>query len=410
MKINLTRIAAAIPLALACLTVSAADVSQDQAKALQQRMLTLDSHLDTPANFGRPGWNFFERHDHSKDGSQVDYPRMLEGSLDGGLWVIFTPQRGRTEKDDIAARDHGLKRLAQIREWLAANPDKLELAVTADDAARIKKAGKRVVYISIENAAPLSRDPSLLNYYYDQGVRVLGITHTSNNDFGDSSNTAAEWNGLSEKGKALVAEANRLGIVIDQSHASDAVFDQLMELSTAPILLSHSSADDVFDHPRNIDDARIRKLASKGGVLMVNALGAYLKDTGESDAYRTELRALYESFGGRRGLTDDNRDAFFAKKKELDARHKLKPATLEDYFDHVLHIIKVAGPNHVGFGADWDGGGGVVGLEDISLLPKITQRLLKEGYSEQQIENMWSGNMLRVMREAQAKAAPKPAN
>ena len=408
MPLSLDRLALGLLLATAASTGHAAEVSFEQAKALQERIITLDSHLDTPMNFARPGWDFFDRHDHSKDGSQIDYPRMLEGALDGGLWVIYTPQRGRSERDDIEARDHGLKRLAQIRELIAAHPDKLELALTADDAARIKAAGKRVFYISIENAAPLSRDPSLLQYYYDQGVRVVGITHTSNNDFGDSANTEAEWNGLSPKGKALVAEANRLGMVIDQSHASDAVFDQVIELSKAPILLTHTSADDVYEHPRNIDDARIRKLAAKGGVIMVNSLGSYIRDTGETPAYRDELRALYEKFGGRRGLKDEDRQAFLAAKQALDAKHKITPATIEDYLAHILHIIKVAGPDHVGLGADWDGGGGVVGLEDISLLPKITQRLLQEGYSEQQVANIWGGNMLRVIRQAQA-LAEKPA-
>ena len=400
------RLALALTLAAASTTAQAADVTLQQAKALQQRLITLDSHLDTPMNFARDGWSFFDRHDVASDGTQVDYPRMVEGALDGGLWVIYTPQRGRSEQDDIQARNHGLTRLAQIRELIAAHPDKFELATTADDAARIKAAGKRVVYISIENAAPLSRDPSLLSYYYDQGVRVLGITHTSNNDFGDSANTPPEWNGLSPKGKALVAEANRLGIVLDQSHASDAVFDQLLELSTAPIILSHTSADEIYEHPRNIDDARIRKLAAKGGVILVNSLGSYLASAGETPAYREELKALYDSIGGRRNLKDAERAAFMAKKKELDARHNIRAATLEDYFAHILHILKVAGPDHVGFGADWDGGGGVVGLEDVSLLPKITQRLLKEGYTEAQIGNIWSGNLLRVMRQAQALAEP----
>lgn len=384
----------------------AADAVSQEARALHARILTLDSHLDTPANFGQPGWDILERHDTAKGGSQVDYPRLVEGGLDGGLWVIYTPQRGRTEKDDIEARDHGLKRLSEIREMVTAHPDKFELALTAADAPRIKAAGKRVVYISIENAAPLSRDPSLLSYYHEQGVRVLGITHTSNNDFGDSANTPAEWNGLSPKGKALVAEANRLGIVLDQSHASDAVFDQLLALSKAPFILTHTSSDAVHENPRNIDDARIRKLAAKGGVILVNSLGNYLIDTGATPEYRAALGKLYADYGGRRNLKDEDRAAFLAKKRTLDEQYHIKQATLEDYFAHILHILKVAGPDHVGFGADWDGGGGVVGLEDISLLPKITERLLKEGYTEQQIENIWSGNLLRVMRQAQALAEP----
>ena len=397
------------PLATLALAASAALHAQTptrtDAAALHQRILTLDSHLDTPSFFSRDGWSILDRHDHAT-GSQVDYPRLVEGGLDGGLWVIFTPQRGRTPEDDRVARDHGLTRLLEIRELVAAHPDKFELALTADDAPRIKRAGKRVVYISIENANPLSADPSLLGFYHREGVRVLGLVHTSNNDIADSSNDTPEWNGLSPKGKALVAEANRLGIVLDQSHASDAVFDQLIELSKAPIILSHTGADAVYEHPRNIDDARIRTLAAKGGVILVNSLGSYLVDTGASDAYRTEIRALWEAFGGRANLKESDYQAFNARRAELDKKHGIRQATLEDYFAHILHILKVAGPEHVGFGADWDGGGGVAGLEDISLLPKITARLLQEGYTEQQIEAIWSGNLLRVIRRAQELATP----
>lgn len=386
------------------------DAVPQRARDLHQRILTLDSHLDTPSFFGRDDWDILDRHDHANGGSQVDYPRLVEGGLDGGLWVIFTPQRGRTQADDRIARDHGLKRLVEIRELVAAHPDKFELALSADDAPRIKQAGKRVVYISIENASPLSTDPSLLTAYHALGVRVLGLVHTSNNDFADSSSTPPEWNGLSPKGRALVAEANRLGIVLDQSHASDAVFDQLLELSKAPIILSHTGADAVHEHPRNIDDARIRKLAQKGGVILVNSLGGYLIDTGATPAYQQEIRALYEQFGGRANLKQEDYAAFNRKRAELDRKHNIRKATIEDYFAHILHILKVAGPEHVGFGADWDGGGGVEGLEDISLLPKITARLLQEGYTEQQIEAIWSGNLLRVIKQAQALAEPVAAS
>lgn len=397
-------------LALACLSLShaSAETVPPEAQALHERILTLDSHLDTPAFFAREGWDILQRNDDPHTGSQVDYPRLLEGGLDGGIWVIYTPQRGRTLEDDRVARDHGLKRLVEIRELLAAHPDKFELALTADDAQRIADARKRVVYISIENANPLSSDPSLLKLYHDLGLRVLGLTHVANNDFADSSNTEPEWGGLSDKGKALVAEANRLGIVLDQSHASNAVFDQLLELSKAPIILSHTGASALYEHPRNIDDARIRKLAEKGGVILVNSYDGYLIDTGATPEYRADLGALLQKFGGRNQLKKSDYPAFDAQRAELDRKHGIRKATLEDYFAHILHILKVAGPKHVGFGADWDGGGGVEGLEDITKLPKITARLLQEGYTEEQIANIWSGNLLRVIREAQALAEPEP--
>ena len=414
MGLRIACLALGISLALVSLAASAAtDRTQvagvdAKAAALHQRILTLDSHLDTPSFLGRAGWSILDRHDHAS-GSQVDVPRMIEGGLDGGLWVIFTPQRGRTLEHDRVARDHGLTRLAQIREMIAAHPGSFELALSADDAVRIAKAGKRVSYISIENAAPLSADPGLLGFYHAQGVRFLGLVHTVHNDFADSSSEAPEWNGLSPKGRALVAEANRLGIVLDQSHASDTVFDQLIALSKAPIILSHTGSDAIYEHPRNIDDARIRTLAANGGVILVNSLGSYLVDTGATPEYRAEMRALYESFGGRANLKEADYPAITARKVEIDRKHGIKVASFDDYMRHILHILKVAGPEHVGFGADWDGGGGVAGLEDVSMLPRITARLLEAGYSESQIEGIWSGNLLRVLRQAQAVAeAAKP--
>jgi membrane dipeptidase len=369
-----------------------------KARALHERVLTLDTHLDTTAKMDDPKWNVMDRHPVSD--SQVDFPRMLEGGLDGGFWVIYTGQQGRTPADYRVARDNGLKRLINIHRMIAANPQ-FELALTAADARRIAAAGKSVAFISMENASPLTPDPvSLLRFYHSQGLRMLSLVHTSNNEFADSANTPPEWQGMSPAGRELVIEANRLGIVIDQSHASDAVFDQMIELSRAPIILSHSGAADVYDHPRNIDDARLKKLAEKGGVIQMNALGAYLMDTGETPAVRAELRAAVAPFASMpTGAARDN--AVAAARAEVFRRNNAREATLDDYLRHVDHVLKLIGPDHVGFGADWDGGGGVIGLEDITSLPKITQWLMDKGYSEQQIANIWSGNVLRVVEEAQ---------
>ncbi len=368
------------------------------ARALHQRVLTLDTHLDTTAKMDDPKWDVMQR--HGIEDGQVDYPRMVEGGLDGGFWAIYTPQQGRTADAYRVARDNGLKRLINIHRMLAAHPDKFGLALTAEDARRIAAAGKRVAFISMENASPLTSDPvSLLRFYHSQGLRMLGLVHTSNNEFADSANAAAEWQGLSPAGRELVAEANRLGIVLDQSHASDAVFDQLIELSKAPIILSHSSAAGVYRNPRNIDDARLKKLAEKGGVIQMNALGAYLTDTGETAQVRAELRAAQDRFAAM-PPGPAKAAAVAAAREEMMKRNGVKPATLEDYLRHVDHVLELIGPDHVGFGADWDGGGGVVGFEDITRLPRITQWLVDKGYTEQQIANIWGGNVLRVVEEA----------
>ena len=401
----------------ACLLVLLVSVSPVAARAadapavgartasLHERILVLDSHLDTPANFARAGWEI--QADHSTWGtfSQVDLPRMRDGGLDGGFWVIYTGQGDRSPRDNLRAQEHGLVRLTEIRETVAGHPQDLAIAYRADDAVHIAAAGKRVVYIAMENASPLAADPGLLKVYHRLGLRMLGITHVRNNEFGDSSNTAPEWNGLSPAGKALVADANRLGIVLDASHASDAVFDQLLELSRAPIVLSHSGAKALYDHPRNIDDARIRRLAARGGVLQVNAYGGYLVPVAESAERRRELDALEARLGGYDTLDEAGVLAWLAAEAQIDARHPVRKATFDDYMRHLLHILEVAGVDHVGIGADWDGGGGVDGLEDVTHLPRITQALLDAGYSEQDVEKIWGGNLLRVMREVERVAS-----
>lgn len=381
------------------------------ARTVQAGAINLDTHLDTPALFSQPGWKITDRHDAAKDGSQIDYPRMVEGGLDGGFWVIFTGQGERDAAGNLQARDAGLKRLAEIREMVAANPDKFELAATADDAARIKAAGRKSVYISMENAYPLEQDPSLLSFYYKQGLRMLSLAHTSHNDFADSAGMGTalegEHHGLSEKGRTLIEQANKLGILIDQSHSSNAVFDQMLALSKAPIILSHSGAYDLFAHSRNIDDARIRALAGKGGVIQVNSLGAYLIDTGATADYRNAQRKLFERYGGRRAMSAAQREEIKPQLAELDRKYNIRKADFDDYMRHLLHILKVAGWQHVGLGADWDGGGGVTGYEDITQLPKVVQALLDAGYSDTQVRAILGGNTVRLIREVQALADPE---
>lgn len=398
----------------AVMTATAAQAIEvsPQARQLHERVLVLDTHLDTPANLRRPGWSIADRHDHDGEFSQVDLPRMREGGLDGGFWVIYTGQGARDVAGNRTARDHGLQRLLAIREMLAAHSNDFELALTADDAERIAREGKRVVFISMENASPLASDPSLLTAYHQSGVRMLGITHTLNNDFGDSSTDpkGAEWHGLSPAGKALVAEANRLGIVLDASHASDAVFDQLLELSQAPIVLSHTSADAIYDHPRNIDDERIRRLAAKGGVIHVNAYGGYLIPVPVLAEREKALSALSQKFGPDSRMTAVQIQAYRQERERIDEQYPVPRASLDDYLRHLLHILEVAGPEHVGIGADWDGGGGVTGLENVAELPKITAALMAAGYSEADIGNIWGGNLLRVLRQAQRIATTDAEN
>ncbi len=388
------------------LTTAQTRAASPDVHALHERLLVLDTHLDTPSNFARAEWKIIERHDVREGGSQVDLPRMLEGGLDGGFWAIFTSQGPRTQVGFQNARDAALLTAARIREMVARYSDRFELALTSGDASRIASTGKRVVYLSIENGYPLGNDASLLRTFHKLGVRLFGPVHFRNNDLGDSAtDSVREWQGLSPLGKELIAEANRLGIVLDASHASDQVLDQMLELSKTPVMLSHSGAKAVFDHPRNVDDERLRKLASKGGVIQMNSLGAYLIPIPAIPERDAALAALNSRYGPANALPRDKADELRAARRAIDEQYPLKRATFEDFMRHVLHALKVVGPEHVGIGADWDGGGGVEGMEDVAALPKITERLLKEGYSVTDLEKIWSGNVLRVMKAAADYAA-----
>lgn len=390
------------PLALSMLMLgcSGADgPSKPSPRRVHERLLTLDTHLDTPAAFGG-SWDIMARHHWAEDLSQVDYPRMRIGGLDGGFWAVYTPQGPRTPEGNARARDAALLTAVRIRELTAGHPE-FALAFSADDAAKIAAEQRRVVYLSIENSYPLTSDLSLLGTFYQLGVRMVGPVHSSNNDFADSSTDAPEWHGLSERGRELVREANRLGMVLDASHASDDALDQMLALSRTPIILSHSGCKAVFDHPRNVDDARLRALAAAGGVIQINSLSDYLIATPDDPARKAALKALFARYGHPLRLDAAKRAEFARDKRAIDEAHPVPRASFEDYMAHVLHALKLVGPDHVGVGADWDGGGGVTGMEDAAAIPRITERLLAEGYGEPALQKFWSGNVLRLLRSAE---------
>lgn len=369
-------------------------------RALHQRLLCLDTHLDTPASLARPGWDMMRRHSRDEDLTQVDYPRMVEGGLDGGFFAIYTPQGPLTPEGMMAARDAAFLRAMEIRELVAAHPDKFELALVADDAARIAASGKRIVYQSIENSYPLGDDVSLLRVFYRLGVRMVGFIHFKNNQFGDSATDKSQWNGLSPKGRELAGLANDLGMVLDASHASDDVFDQMMEISRVPIILSHSGCRAVHDHPRNIDDSRIKRLAAAGGTIQINSYNAYLIDVPPNPERDKAMAALRQRLRAAGAETEAARRDMAKAMQDIDTRFPEPRATFDMYMQHVTHALDLVGPEHVGVGCDWDGGGGVTGMEDVAAIPKITERLVKLGYGEAQLAGFWGGNALRVLKAA----------
>jgi len=393
--------------ALAALLLAAPASFAADARDIHERILTLDSHMDTPMNFARPGWDMMDAHTFAGDLSQIDYPRMVKGGLDGGFFTIYTPQGPRTQEGFAAARDAAIRRAGEIREMVARHSDTFALALRADDAGLIAASGKRIVYMSMENGYPIGKDLTLLKTFYELGVRMAGPVHFTNNDLGDSATDpkGPEWHGLSALGKQFVAEANRLGIVLDASHASDDVFDQMVALSTAPIILSHSGAKAVFNHPRNIDDARIMRLAAAGGVIQINSYSDYLVETPNIPARDAAIRALGMKYGPFRALAGERLNAYMAERHAIEAQYPLPKGSIDDVMAHLLHALKLVGADHVGIGLDWDGGGGVTGMEDVAGIPEISRRLLAAGYTEADLAKIWGGNALRVMRQVDAKAA-----
>jgi len=388
----------------AFLAAPPAFAKEPSTRTLHQRLICLDTHLDTPASLARPGWDMMQRHARDADFTQVDYPRMVEGGLDGGFFAIYMPQGPLTPEGMMAARDAALLRATEICEMVAAHPGKFELAFTAEDAPRIAAGKKIIVYQSIENSYPLGEDITLLRSFYRLGVRMVGFIHFKNNQFGDSATDKPQWNGLSPKGRELVSLANDLGMVVDASHASDAVFDQMLEASRAPIILSHSGCRAVHDHPRNIDDARIKKLAAAGSTIQINSYNSYLVDVPPNPERDKARGALMQKMRNMGELTPAQRTTVMREVasgiKALDARYPEHRATFDTYMSHVTHALDLVGPDHVGVGCDWDGGGGVVGMDDVASIPKITERLAKLGYTESQLANFWGGNALRVLKAA----------
>lgn len=389
-----------------------------QARALHDRFIALDTHFDTAANLAKPGWSVADRHTVA-EGSQVDLPRMKEGGIDGGWWTIYTGQGDRTPAAHAEVRDRALLIGLRIHKMVAAHSDQMEIALTADDAKRIADAGKSIVYLSMENSYPIGKDITLVKTFYELGVRMIGPVHGRNNEMADSATDAGgpEWGGLSPLGKQLVAEANRLGMIIDASHAADSVLDQILDLSATPIVLSHSGAKAVFDHPRNAPDALLKKLAAKGGVIQMNAFGAYvakIESSPERNAAQAELFARFgiAGRGGMNALSAERMVEFQAARAELEKKFPTPRAPFDAFMAQVLHVLKLVGPDHVGMSGDFDGGGGLEGFMDVTGAPNITAALLAAGYTEADLAKIWGGNVIRLLRSAEehARKASAPAN
>ena len=398
MKIKIKQTLCALAVAASC---SPAFAMADAAK-LHDSLVVMDTHLDTPALLVQPGFDIMHSHTFADDFSQVDVPRMNSGGLDGGFWVIYTPQGPVTEAGFKSSRDTALLRAMAIHKMVAANPGTFALATEPEDAKAIAEQGKKIVYVSMENAYPLGEDLSLLDTFYKMGLRMVGPVHFKNNQFGDSSTDpdGQQYGGLSPLGKELVKKANELGIILDGSHAHDDLLEDMIELSKTPVILSHSGTKTIYDHPRNVNDSLLKKLVESGGVIHVNAYSSYLKELPQDPERGKAYGKLFRQMGNIAQMSEAEIAALKAKRKQIDMEHPAVRATFEDYMEHFLHILEVAGPKHTGVGADWDGGGGVETMMDVAALPKITERLLAEGYTEEDLADIWGNNVLRLLQQA----------
>ena len=375
----------------------------ERALSIHKKVLTLDTHADTPLRMIEPGFSMSDRHDPNETGSKVDYPRMIEGGLDAIFFAAFVAQDIRNDKGNFRAKNLCVQMIDSILSSIKQNSDVVGLALNPEDAYSLEKQGKRAIYIGIENGYPIGGDLSNIETFYKKGVRYITLVHSSNNDLADSATDPAgpEHNGISEFGSKVVKEMNRLGIMVDVSHASDAVFYDAIKISKAPIIATHSNARSVTNHKRNMTDDMLKLIAKNGGVVQLTMLSNYLRDPVPNITAEKLKKELLSSIKPIDQMTTLEKETMRKRLNEIDDKYPIAPANLKNVVDHIDHIVNVAGIDHVGIGCDFDGGGGIDGVFDVSQVMNITIELVKRGYNEDQIAKIWGGNLIRVFSEVQ---------
>jgi len=370
---------------------------------LHHSIFTMDTHCDTPMLLG--GFDVGVRHEKGQ-GCQ-DLPRMKEGGLSASCFAVYLGQGPRTPEGYVKAKERALTTFGYINQMFKNYGELCEQAYTAEDLKRIARAGKRAILVSMENGYSIGVELNNIDAYYSMGARIMGLVHSKNNDICDSSTDIQDGvdNGLSEFGKAVVKRMNELGIVVDVSHASDKSFFDVLAMSKVPIMASHSSSRAVCDHPRNLTDEQLLALKKNGGVIQLCILSDYISAREidpEYERLRRDLENRIEKFGGWETLREkQGGDELIAEYRALRARFGGPKATVKDAVDHIDHIVKVIGIDHVGIGTDFDGGGGLVDCADVTELPNITIELVRRGYSDRDIKKIWGENALRVLEKVQ---------
>lgn len=369
-----------------------------KADKIHASILTVDTHCDTPMDFTDPGFDLGVKHDEGC----VDFPRMNEGGLHAEFFAVFTGQGPRDDSSFIKVHKKALDIFSAIHKNVDKNSSMAEMAYTADDAYRIKKAGKIAAFIGVENGYPIGKNLSGVKEFYDLGARYITLSHSKNNDICDSSTDpkGPENDGLSPFGTEVVGEMNRLGMMVDISHVSDKSFYDVLKITKAPVIASHSSCRALCGSPRNLTDDMLLALKENGGVIQICILGNYLKTPEPNPELEAKLKELQTKYGDYNALPEDSKKVMRTKYRAIQKAYE-KPATVKDIVDHIDHAVQVIGIDYVGIGTDFDGGGGVDGCRTASEMKNITIELLRRGYSKTDITKIWGGNVMRVLRKVE---------
>lgn len=389
-----------------CSSPYSGDKGYQAALAVHHELLTLDSHTDTPLRFFRPGSDLSIKSDPGKGGGKLDFPRMSEGGLDAVFFAVFVGQMERTPENNEYAKERALMLFDSIYAVVERNSKLAGIALKSSDLITLAGKDKKAVYTGIENGFIIGRDLSMLESYYNLGARYVTLCHTENNDICDSSTDklGPEHGGLSEFGRKVVKEMNRLGMMVDVSHISDEAFFDVLDMTDVPVIASHSNARQVCDNPRNLTDKMLVKLAEKGGVIQLCVLSDYVAKTDPFPERDSAKMLVRNKYGNWNELDDSTRLLAMKEWYAIDEKFPPRLANVNQFCDHVDHIVGLIGIDYVGFGSDFDGGAGLTDCFDVTELPNITVELLRRGYSERDLQQFWSGNFLRVMKAVEESA------
>jgi membrane dipeptidase len=384
---------------LSLLAVTAQTNISQQAHDLHFNSTVVDTHDDTTQRLLDPKFDFGARH---ADGS-VDIPRMRDGGMDAIFFSIWIPGT----VTGPAAVQRALQQIAAVRETVARHPNDLVLCTTAQEVRNAKAAKKIAALIGVEGGHMINNDLANLDKLYTLGVRYMTLTHTVNTDWADSSGDKTAHNGLTPFGKQVVTEMNKLGMMVDISHVADKTFYDVLAVSQAPMIASHSSCRALCSAPRNMTDDMIKALAAKGGVIQINYHVGFLSQKfQDASKANPELGKQIEAESKKRCAGNEACELIEADKisREYVAQGKLPRVEWTEIIDHIDHAVKLVGADHVGLGSDFDGADMPYGMEDASHLPQITNALLAKGYPAADIQKILGGNTLRLMQDVEATA------